>query len=177
MIVIVTGPDRAGKTTLVNNLRNWVNFDVYYKGVAPKSHADADDALWELLMDKLQNSTQRFLCDRLPYPDDLIYSPIVVGSPNPFITQALPVVERVLRSMSPFFIHVTCPLPTLRQRWKDLGEDSYVTLEQNEAIWSDYHAFFKNTSFPHTRIDTYLYSPDECAYNAFKAISNHYGEK
>jgi len=174
MFVIVTGPDRAGKTTLVSKLQEQIYFNIIHKGVAPKTDTEANEVLWDILVFRLKNMDKSFLCDRLNYPDDLIYSPIVTGTNNSLMERDQAAIERVLKQIDPFFVYVTCDIDTLSQRWLELGEDPYVSWEQTVAIHALYEHFFANTEYPYIRIDTSIHDSYDTSDITRVAIENHY---
>lgn len=175
MLVIVTGPDRAGKTTLIDYLTKSINFDYFHKGLAPADKYEAEASLWSFLRTVINNPHKRYLCDRLNFPDDIIYRPVIENETSGIIHEKQHEITEVLCHMKAFFVYVTADLKTLTQRWNVLGDDSYVTLKQNEVIWAKYELFFATTKIPHVRIDTSLLTPQEANEVALNALKEKFG--
>lgn len=169
MFLVVTGPDGAGKSTLIQNLQeNFKHpFDVVHKGVPPKSVEEAEAVLWEVMLERIRTG-KSFLCDRLNYPDDLIYSPIITGRNSDLIYDQEAGIVRMLKACKAYYIYVTAPLDVILERDAARGGDPYVQRRQHEAVHHAYEEMFEAFPLPFTRIDTSVYNEINAAEKAWR---------
>lgn len=169
MFLVVTGPDGAGKSTLIQNLQEnfKTSFDVVHKGVPPKDIYDAEATLWQVLFDRIRTG-RSYLCDRLNYPDDLIYSSIITGVNSDLIADQEAGIVRVLKECKAYFIYVTAPLDVILERDAARGGDPYVRRNAHEAIHREYEEMFEMFPLPFSRIDTSVYNEINAAEKAWR---------
>jgi len=163
MIVIVAGPDRSGKTTLVRILG-----EIF--GVTPrKACCIADDGeTIAAVATYLREETELYkplysgphkplqppiLWDRWWYPDDVIYRAVAEGRESILLPYAQ-VIEQQLKRLQTVVLHVTASQETLEARYKQLGEDDYLPKSKLPALLEAYERFFLDTKLPAYRICT-----------------------
>ncbi|MCA1806314.1 MAG: AAA family ATPase [Actinobacteria bacterium] len=173
MFVVVTGPDGAGKSTLIEELKDKFQFDVVHKGIPPKSIEEAEATLWEVLFDKIRTD-KNYLCDRLNYPDDMIYSPIITGQDSELIVDQEAGIVRVLKECKAYFIYVTAPIDVILERDSKRGGDPYVAREKHEAIVNAYEHMFAGFPLPYSKIDTSVYNVVNAGEKAWRDVLYYY---
>lgn len=147
-ILALVGPDHSGKSTIVEGLRqeDWWKPDKvkFYKG----THVPEEQVATTLL-DVLADVDPFTLtiCDRLHYPDDIIYAPIVTGRVSPLAKYGN-LMRALLHYSSTLFLHVTADHTVLQARHEELG-DEYINGTQLRKVKDTYDGFFNgNNCFP-----------------------------
>lgn len=138
-IIVLEGPDLAGKTTLAQQLMR-VN-DGRGKTYIKRGPIREDPMLEYLRpLDALCSSNytdmhQCLVLDRW-HVGELIYGPLLRGRSQLTVPQAN-YIEMVMQSLGCIFIHVTSDVPTLQDRY-DIRGDSLIKKEWLEQIQEDY---------------------------------------
>ena len=162
-VIVVVGPDKAGKTTLVNYLRKDRDFRfMYYKGMPSPTTAEAVQLVDSLLTFWSQDR-DHWVCDRLPFPDEMVYRPVVEGIEPVEMKLAQPELERRFNELGSLLIYVTASLETLRNRYEALGGDDFLPFDKVPRILEAYQQFFSTTTVRHIEIDTDI-ADEESAY-------------
>lgn len=75
-LLIVEGPDGAGKSTLISQIACDFNYSVYFSG-----RPDSSEVMRTMLdeMIELSNRDEVYICDRAPWISELIYSEALRG--------------------------------------------------------------------------------------------------
>ncbi len=147
MIVIVVGSDKSGKSTLVENLRarrGW-----------PSVKFSKEDASLPIMLTAIQDATLLFptIYDRFPYPDDLVYSPVVEGKPSSLERYSWSL-ERLLEIKEAVIVFLHANLVVITKRYASSGGDEYLPLNLVNDVFDGYVRFLKTTSLPYIEIDT-----------------------
>lgn len=137
-IIVLEGPDLAGKTTVANQ----VSLDALMRSntvISLKRGSIREDPMIEYLrpLDVLVEEPLRttLILDRW-HVGELIYGPILRGRSELTVRQA-DYIEMVLQSLGCAFIHVTAPVAVLQDRW-DIRGDSLVKREWLHRISDEY---------------------------------------
>lgn len=176
MFLIVTGPDLAGKSTIVSSLNRSFRPDVLHKGVRPKDSEEAEATLWRVLFDHVRNN-KSYICDRLNYPDELIYASIFSKGEHQaqrLIDQEAGIV-RMLKEMHAYTIYVTAPPEVILERLKKRG-DEHIDASMVHDIDAAYEKHFENYPLPYTRIDTSIYNEHNAFEKAWRDALYYYSE-
>jgi hypothetical protein len=168
VLVIITGPDGSGKTTLVDEICKQFNFRVFERGVKDR------DKLWEVtrqdthdaLALAVKASEPPVVCDRLFY-DDFIYAPIT-GRDISFLPEEADFVQAIIEVLECPLIICFPPLSVVEENvakahqmegvneniakiWKAYKnlfsygvEGKFAAMGQTGALWYDY-----TSTFPH----------------------------
>lgn len=166
MLVIVTGPDKAGKTTLCTHLAKALNMN-YIKCVRPKNHEQLVGTVFHLINNPPKEST---IIDRWYYPEDLIYEPIMSGNVSELVSYQ-GVIEHSLKKLGVLYLYVYANEPTLRKRWELVG-DEYLTPDRLPYLLKEYHNFYNGTSLSMIPIDTTDMTPEDTFRRAASCISS-----
>lgn len=170
-IVALIGPDGAGKSTIVSVLKEEkVNCD-FYKGTHEKSGEIADvfvKAISTARPDRI------LLCDRLHYPDDIVYGRAVRKAPS-ILEYVRSLCEFTLRSYDTVLVFVTANEVTLRKRLSKRG-DGYVDSSVLSAVLHEYHKFLATTTLPWYGINTTVLDSLAAAHQVKGIMYNHWPE-
>lgn len=122
-IIILTGPDKAGKSTLCANLIKVHPELTYIKGVRPTSYEETMERVTKLL-ETIKNSSNPFIFDRFHYPDELIYSDFNRDNPLPSNVRDwyLNTVVPELKSIGTSFVYCYADVDVLVKRFLASGE-------------------------------------------------------
>lgn len=174
-IVIVDGPNRAGKTTLVNGLKELFHFDVVFKGNAPATPELAEINTWNMLIE-MASTGKSYLCDRLPYPTDLVYRPVLEGRPSTGLEIARPGMERLMRLMNIFFVFVIADPDELVERHAQMDEHWHIKdVDVVQRLGLAYIDFVNNFALPKSIVNTTIYNNSEIAIErAWRDIIYHF---
>ncbi len=166
MILIFEGPDKAGKSTIIEKLREGM---LYNRNCVVVKHSHPKDSAFLIKEIKKLADSYPYLglegliiFDRWYLPSDIVYSPVVLQRPSilePYISN----VERLLISRGAAYVYTTASLDVLLKRYDELGDD-YITREQLKEILERYEYFFSLTQVPHIDIVTDKSSPQALAY-------------
>lgn len=130
MLVVVDGPDKSGKTTLVKEIAERFGYDFVHFGVPGPDPARE-------YADFLLNLKKPTICDRFLY-GEFVYGPLLRGKSLIKPLQRT-VLERLMRLRGAIVLHAATPLPVIMRRIDQLGDDM-ITPEQNIKA---YYAFNK----------------------------------
>lgn len=155
MIIILTGPDHAGKTTQTALLTARLGIPSFKTSVCPSKQA-FDESINNVIkthQELLDVNLPWMLLDRFHYPDELIYTPIVeqrMGFLGPDQNLNL---QRWLQSQKTIFVVLTAPVNVLLNRHRERG-DHYISEEHIVQIHTAYERFCSDAPFPTIRIST-----------------------
>lgn len=126
MIIIVEGPDGAGKTTLIDKLLKSSCGAVYHHFGAPASAEEAAN-YYQVYADTIKACTPDALhvFDRSWY-SDMVYGPVMRGKCEMTQTHADMLAAMCIAHGGAMIIYCTAPVSTLWQRCKARGE-TYIT--------------------------------------------------
>lgn len=136
MFVIVEGPDKAGKTTLVRGLAQIFNARV------EKHVHEPDDVILKRVEELMSNDVEKpVIYDRWYSISDPIYSPVMRNKPS-VLADKLPRIERRLNELGAILLLLTFRRPEIAvNRFYKSGGDDYVTAEQLVEIIRGYDNF------------------------------------
>jgi GTPase SAR1 family protein len=168
-IVAIVGPDGAGKTTIVEALRSKLDCD-YHKG-----SYEPPDKMVHTLVEVISRArpSRILLCDRLHYPDDIVYSRAVRNIPST-LEFVVPLCEYVLRENDTFLLYVNAGLHVLKLRLLARGDDYVKDLSVLPLIQRYYEDFLSRTRLPYKVIDTSWADPETVAERAEMYIAERW---
>lgn len=174
-IIIVDGPNRAGKTTIIEGLKEQFEFDVVFKGNATATGEEAELNTWNMLIQMI-NSKKNYLCDRFWYPTDTIYRPIMEGFPSVGLEDSAGGIRRLMSLMNVFFVFVVAEPPDLIARHKQLKEHWHMKDEQTlNRLGSAYLDLADLFPLPKSIVNTSIYNTPLLAIErAWRDIIYHY---
>jgi thymidylate kinase len=154
MIIVLEGPDGAGKTTLATKLVASTGWRLKHYS-APQSDEEAAQMKGMYLQD--MRMCRNAIFDRSWY-SDMAYGPVMRGKA---VISAVDMyeLERALMKQGGLVVYCTAPVPKLWQRCKLRGE-TYLTEEQQlQAIVDNYNNVFN--IMPHiVPVTRYEYNED-----------------
>ena len=152
MIIIVEGPDRAGKSGIVNELYSCID-TVRVKAV--KRQAKATLLATKMHLDLFElNKDRDFLCDRLNITSERVYAPLIDQKPIIYTDEQIKRVERRLNKLNAFIIMVKARKEVIMRRYRTMGEDDYVPKDKIRGALRAYESLAEKTSLPVRWVDT-----------------------
>lgn len=172
MIVIFIGADNTGKTTIARRVSSHFNWEL--RKFMPASDEDKLTIVYDLIEEmtiRKSHGEPHLICDRMNYPDDLVYGPIIDGRPSLFrgLEGSL---ERQLNDLDTLLIYTEADLGDVKKRFESEG-DWLIKIETIPAIVKNYEQFLRDTSMCYIRINTSDTSLDECVNIAIRAIGGY----
>ena len=138
-MIIVEGPDGAGKTTLIRQLQERYELEVAPRVVSKDTEAMTDLQVW--VEDNVQRGFQDLIFDRHRLISEPIYGPILRNKQSPGFTD-FPWVSHMLwrfYKSNPVIIYCLPPLETVKANIAN-DPDNVVVADKIEAIYAAYAA-------------------------------------
>ena len=166
MKLIVTGPDCAGKSSLVNGLVSVFGFTLI------KIRRLDDKYMMNIAVDKWINRmrTEHILFDRFYYPEDILYEPLFDSGQRSVLESRAEVLEKIFNELGVLFVYVTAQPEVLRARFRVRG-DEVRNEEQILKIADVYEDFFSKTKLNYIRIDSSVCSISDMIEHAALEIT------
>lgn len=166
MIIIVTGPDKTGKSSISSFLRHYFNA-VVIKGSVRKR--EAIPVVTESYIETFErNPDQNFLCDRFHIIDERVYSPAIADRRPIFSREQIQEYENRLRKLNTVVIRTDAQYHIIERRYEDLGGDEYTQLDDVNRVREFYDTVIEQTTLPVISIDS---THDSIKQNVCDAIS------
>lgn len=121
MIIIIEGPDGAGKSTLANKIKEQTGYTLLHRS-QPKTEEDKQRMMDEYI--QVIKAGKNCIFDRCWY-SEMVYGP-VMRDESVISYQQMYELERLLAKNGALIIHCTAPEQTLWKRCLRRGED-YIT--------------------------------------------------
>lgn len=150
MFFIIEGPDGAGKTTLVEQLKSQMPVATVLRFGVPKD-ADAQFLMYADAI--MQNANRAIILDRAWY-SELVYGPVMRDGSKLTVPHISALEAMVATNGGGMVIHCTAPIRTLWRRCSKRGEDYVKTIEQLGELREGYFAVFKQSTLPVVLNDT-----------------------
>ena len=151
MIIILEGPDGAGKTTLAEKLKQQTGY-TYLRRAQPKTEEDKKRMMEEYI--QVIKSGKNCIFDRCWY-SELIYGPIMRDASVITYPQMYQL-ERLIAKNGAILIYCTAPEATLWKRCMRRGEDYITKHEDFRKICKEYDTLMYDV--PHLiPVTTYVY--------------------
>lgn len=152
MIIIMGGPDKAGKTTLVKHLKEYFSA-IECKGTVLEP--ETLSAITESYIDMFERNTDtNFICDRFNLIDDRVYSPIIENRPAAYTKEEIEDFEKRLLKLKTIFISVTADYDTIVERYEKANGDPYTSLACIKDLQKQYNKIREETLLPSVEVDT-----------------------
>ena len=152
MLVILIGPDKSGKSTIAQELKEAYGWNIY-KGLPVPS--DKLALQMKLVLHQLEENGN-LICDRFHYPDDLMYAPIVEGHES-ILESKRDDIEWALNKYRTLLIYVYADENIIDRRYTSTVGDKhhyYMPIEKIPSLIKAYDAFVEVTKLPVLRVDT-----------------------
>lgn len=177
MILILEGPDGAGKTSIVKGLKelhSWGSLVPQGKTVNFVKTTYKEDDKVERTFKLIEESKQYDvnIWDRCYYPSDLIYNPIVEERPS-VIEPVKAEIERELMLAGAQILLIDASTDTLHRRMSARG-DEYVDPSLLGKIASEYVAFLGTTPLEWFSVNTTNMSAAKIAGGLADFIEEHF---
>jgi thymidylate kinase len=153
MIIIVEGPDGAGKTTLIGKLQMSIKNTKVIHFSNPKTDEEAFN-YWKVYATAIKEATGTTIFDRSWY-SDMVYGPVFRGREEMSQLQASMLEALVVTNGGGFVIYCTAPTNVLWTRCQRRGETFVRTYEKLREIVEGYKTVFTNSILPVVKNDTY----------------------
>jgi hypothetical protein len=144
-IIVLEGPDMAGKTTLARQLA-----DTYQNSEIKRQGPPSGDILETYLRPIEEwasslrtNESEHLILDRW-HMGELVYGPLLRGESLLTERQA-DYIDMVLQTFGCTFVHLTAPLNVLKDRY-DIRGDNLIKKDQLKFISADYELLLRNRS-------------------------------
>lgn len=151
MIIIIEGPDGAGKTTLANKIQKQTGYMLLHRS-QPKTEEEKAKMMDEYL--SVLRSGKNCIMDRCWY-SEMVYGPVMRDAAYISYPQMYEL-EKQLARVGGLIIHCTGPMQTLWKRCLTRGEDYIVDKETFTKIYKGYDTLMNDV--PHiVPVVTYEY--------------------
>lgn len=144
-IIVVTGQDGVGKTTIVNRLIEIYNAKTHHF-MQPKNMEDAKSDYYNFLNNMTDDT---YVLDRF-YEGEMIYAPLYRNYKMDYLNE---IEDHIKEKYNCVFIRVIADLETILNRINVRGED-YVKPTDHSKLRDLFDDFFKNQNMPYIEIDT-----------------------
>lgn len=155
MIIIVEGPDGAGKTTRINQLLESHPGSSYQHFSNPKTPQEADD-YWQVYAKAIKDTDPNKVAifDRSWY-SDRVYGPIFRERMEMLDLHVEMLEALVYKHGGGFVIYCTAPTKLLWKRCQERGEKFVLSESKLDAVRESYESVMKtDCHLPVIRIDT-----------------------
>lgn len=142
--MVIEGCDKAGKTTLAQEISAKLGYSYYHFGAPGPNPADE-------YADFLINLTKPTVCDRFYYGEN-VYGPLLRGKSLITAHQKI-IIERLCRLKSGILIHAKPPLEVVQHRMGLLG-DKLITNAQNEKAYAMFDHILPKSTMPKYKYDS-----------------------
>ena len=129
MLIVLEGVDKAGKSTLAQELQKLLKWPVIHFGKPGPNPADEYGVF-------LKQNKGNYILDRF-YVGELIYAPLLRNKHSLTATQKT-TIERLCRSRGTVLIHVAPDYKIIEKRLNQLGDDM-INNEQNKKAYNMFH--------------------------------------
>lgn len=155
MVIIVTGIDCSGKTTLIEQLSKRMNYEVVRGSSFQLTANKTNDELFKTFLEltKLEN----VIFDRFSFCN-FVYAPLYEDYSQLTIEQ-IRLIEQNLPKGSRI-IYLTADKETIIERFNTRGEE-YVSEDKIDAILKGYEEVLENTTLQIDKFNTTYMSTDE----------------
>lgn len=169
MLVLVSGPDKTGKTTLVKGLVEEYNA-VHIK--CSNEKREIKEFMTEFLIDTFEcNKDTLFICDRFYPIDDPIYEPIVAGRESIFTYEDVVQYELQLNKIPTLLLLTNASTNVIKTRYDNMGGDEYLPLTEVPKIQDGYGRLARGTLLPTITINSTDTTVEEDRCNAIEKIN------
>lgn len=138
MIIIIEGPDGAGKTTLAEQISRQTKYPIIHR-TKPKNEEEKKLMMGEYL--QTIRSGKNMIFDRCWY-SEMAYGPVMRDSSVISYPQMYELEEQ-LSKVGAIIIYATGPKAALWQRCQKRGENYITTRDQFNAIYDNYTEIMK----------------------------------
>ena len=138
MIIIIEGPDGAGKTTLAEQISRQTKYPIIHR-TKPKNEEEKKLMMGEYL--QTIRSGKNMIFDRCWY-SEMAYGPVMRDSSVISYPQMYELEEQ-LSKVGAIIIYTTGPKAALWQRCQKRGENYITTRDQFNAIYDNYTEIMK----------------------------------
>lgn len=138
-MIIVEGPDGAGKTTLIEQLKERYGLEVAPRVVTKGAEAMTDLKVW--VEENLAQGFQYRIFDRHRLISEFIYGPLLRQQQQPGFTDltwSWLQLEKLYGEIRPFIIYCLPPLETVAENVYLSGDENKVVLDHIEAMYTAY---------------------------------------
>lgn len=138
-MIIVEGPDGAGKTTLIEQLQARYGLEVAPRVVTKGAEAMVDLKVW--VEENLAQGFQYRIFDRHRLISEFIYGPLLRQQQQPGFTDltwSWLQLEKLYGEVRPFIIYCLPPLETVAENVYLSGDENKVVLDHIEAMYTAY---------------------------------------
>lgn len=138
-MIIVEGPDGAGKTTLISQLQERYGFEVAPRVVTKGAEAMVDLQLW--VEENIEAGFQYRIFDRHRLISEFIYGPLLRKEQQPGFTDltwSWIQLERLYTRVNPLVIYCLPRLEVVAENVFNSGDENKVVLEHIEAMYTAY---------------------------------------
>ena len=132
MIIVLEGPDLAGKSTMAKALKQRMPYSVILKQGPPR---DGRSILETYLLPIETFNRETLILDRW-HVGELIYGPLLRGK-SLLTGQQADYIDMVLQTYGAYFFHVSAPLNVLQDRY-DMRADDLIKRDQLQDIQLGY---------------------------------------
>lgn len=169
-IVILTGPDKSGKTTLTSSLLKEYPWFSTYKSLKPASLDIANKTTSEFL-EKQLSTVNPIICDRFHYPEELIYSSLnrAEDLPDDIKKWYKLFVIPTLQKLDTKIIYCTASTDILKQRFIE-SKETDIQIEWFESLQAKYKEFVKHAQFAVLTLDSGFLTKEEMLYKSINFL-------
>lgn len=151
-MIIVEGPDGAGKTTLIEQLLHQLDLPVADRVVSKDAEAMTDLVAW--VEDNVKQGWQNVIYDRHRLISEPIYGPILRNRPEPGFDDIRWLTEMTEKLYDSRPVIIYC-LPTLTRVWKNIlsSDDNKIFHLDADKVGQIYWGYFNRAVYDNAVYD------------------------
>lgn len=157
IVIIIEGPDLAGKSTLVDKLSKEYPGIVIKVSQRPMTKSKGEMILFKKhlysVLDYVNHNrqTKTIVFDRF-YPTEMVYSKVMRGYDS-YDDGDFRDMERVIRARNHLYIYCRPAIEILHERFHSRG-DEHINIENFDELIARYDRFFSETKMNKIQLDT-----------------------
>ena len=171
MLIIIEGPDKIGKSTLINALSKKIPCIIIKNCNRPISNDDTNlKKSYQTILQFIKQNHKEYniILDRF-YPSQMVYS--ILRGKDSFKDNWYNDFEKQVAETKPLYVYCVNQFKTIKERHL-LKKDEYIKINQLRMLIRRYDFFYSLTELPKMRLDLYPPNFDNSLEKLVRLIKN-----